>query len=335
MRRLFGAVVALIALAWVDAAWAVTGTVTSTTVPNFTITITSKTSTSKVVRRVHLKTRTGKVTTDIPGTARKVDITIYTDGGIPVLTLVDIDVGLLTGPGGYTVDIPGGGGPGQTATMPLWPGMMSFELYGMCNHTKFGITELSELSGMVTFKSDQSGTGCGLGGAAVFNGLLGDGVVSPFASFGWLGQDVRNTFATGSFIGEQVKGVATIGAQIGLVSWDRGTYEIYGTGGLAVVEKEFTISFVGTGVSTRDDWQLGGMLGIGFAVAPRGLQLDNHQIKLFVEYEHIWVTDADWNTPGVSPAFNYRFSNDMDMVMFGLSMALSPGENGRRALINR
>ncbi len=300
--------------------------------PTFKLTLTTKTTTGKVVKRTTLTTTTGKITTDIPNTGRKVDITIYTDGGGTV-TLTDIDVDQLTGPGGYWVTIPTGGTPGQTVMQPLMPGTPSLEFFGTCDGGRLGITERPNLTGVVSFQSDRTGTGCGPGVALIFDGMFFNGVLSPSASFTYFGQDIRHTFPTGSFIGEQIVSLITLGGQVGLVSWQGGAAQIYGTGGFALANKILTINFGGP-ASTQNSWVPGGALGIGFSYAPPGLQIANRQIKLFAQYEHVWLADATFTSPAASPAFNYTFANGLDLVSVGISIALSPGQSGRRALIN-
>ena len=184
-----------------------------------------------------------------------------------------------------------------------------------------------------TPKSDRTGTGCGPGVALIFDGMFFNGVLSPSASFTYFGQDIRHTFPTGSFIGEQIVSLITLGGQVGLVSWQGGAAQIYGTGGFALANKILTINFGGP-ASTQNSWVPGGALGIGFSYAPPGLQIANRQIKLFAQYEHVWLADATFTSPAASPAFNYTFANGLDLVSVGISIALSPGQSGRRALIN-
>ncbi len=131
----------------------------------------------------------------------------------------------------------------------------------------------------------------------------------------FLSQDIAHNFVGGSSIGETIKFIGTLGLQADFYSAP--TAQVYLLGGLALVEKEFTINFIGAGQATSDQWLWGGTLGAGFAFSPQALQFDNRQVTVFVQFQHIWVEDANWSSPAPSPAFTYQFSNGMDIFKFG------------------
>ena len=90
------------------------------------------------------------------------------------------------------------------------------------------------------------------------------------------------------------------------------------------LNKEFTINFGGPLISTSSQWLWGGTIGGGLAWFPPGLQLGNRQIKLFAQYQHIFVKDGEVQNPTVSPLFAYTFTNDMDIVTVGISIPFGP-----------
>ncbi len=209
---------------------------------------------------------------------------------------------------------------------PGMPGSPAVSFFGLCNGGTFGIEERDTVSGDLTFESTRHRTGCGGGATLMLDSLYANSAItlSPFVSGAYLGQDIRHTFAGGGFIGEEIKFVGTLGLQMAILN--SATAQLYLLGGLAVVNKEFTIDF-GAGASTSDQWLLGGTLGAGVAWFPSGLRIGNRQVKLFIQYQHVFVEDAELRNPAVSPLFTYTFSNDMDIVTAGISIPF--GESAR------
>ena len=44
--------------------------------------------------------------------------------------------------------------------------------------------------------------------------------------------------------------------------------------------------------------------------------------SVFVEYQHLWYDDAHFNMPPSSPAFNYTFRREDNLVKMGITFAL-------------
>jgi hypothetical protein len=249
------------------------------------------------------------------------DVTVTTPSGqrrtLRGLSIEQILAGIdVAAPGGTApaIAVPSGS-PG----MPL-PGSPLISLFGLCNGGTFGITETDTISGAPTFESTPTSTGCGGGAALTFDSLYSNGAfaLSPFVSGAYLGQDIRHSFAGGGFIGEEIKFVGTLGLQFGLLA--SANLQLYLLGGLAVVNKDFTIDFGGPLTSTSSQWLWGGTIGGGLAWLPPALQLGNRPLKLFVQYQHIFVEDGEMRNPAVSPLFAYTFANDMDIVTVGVSI---------------
>ena len=247
------------------------------------------------------------------------DVTVAVPSG-PPRTLRGLSLDQILS--GIDIAVPGGMPPATAFPpgSPGIPGSPSISFFGVCNHGTFGITETDTISGDPTFRSTPSGNGCGGGVAVTLDSLYSSGALalSPFVSGAYLGQDIRHSFAGGGFIGEEIKFVGTLGLQLALVS--SANFQLYLLGGLAVVNKEFTIDFGGPIASTSDQWLWGGTIGGGLAWLPPGLRLGDRQVKLFVQYQHVFVEDAEVRNPAVSPLFAYTFSNDMDIVTLGLSV---------------
>ena len=318
MRNVFYAFCAISAMCLAGPAWAVTGRVDLTTqtgqnIPTTTITITTKTDTGRVVKRTTHRTHTG-ITTEIPKNGRKIDIVITTENGYTT-TFNDIDVEQLTQPGGYTVVVPGPG----TGTTPVMP--TSLNVYGLCNGGTFDVNERLAATNTTTFQSTDTKTGCGGGVGLVFapwymNGMV---TVSPFVTAAFLGQDIRHTFTAGSYIGERINFIATAGLQTAL--FVRANTQIYALGGLALVDKKFTIAFA-PGAVASEQWLWGGTLGLGASYQPPGLMIGNRPIKMFGQWQYIWVQDGKLNAPANSAPFNYTFGNGMSLFTVGLSIPL-------------
>lgn len=46
-------------------------------------------------------------------------------------------------------------------------------------------------------------------------------------------------------------------------------------------------------------------------------------MSLFLEYQHTWWQDAQFNQPPNSPLFNYNFRREDDTIKLGFLVALS------------
>ena len=64
-------------------------------------------------------------------------------------------------------------------------------------------------------------------------------------------------------------------------------------------------------------------LGVGGAWQPTFVQGFGLPVSLFVEYQHTWWQDAQFNTPTSSPFFNYNFQRGDDTIKVGFSIYFS------------
>lgn len=342
MQKFVRGLVVLGALTWSGAAWAVVNEA-AVNVSNAGAPIAGATVSIKPVARTATRTVTTaprparvaspRVTTKSDGTyvlryddelhrGMLFDVTVTMPSGqrrtVRGLSIEQIRAGIDVGaPGGTVPAVAFPSSPG----MPV-PASPSMSFFGVCNDGSFGISERDTISGVETFQSTSHGTGCGGGVALTLDSLYRNGAValSPFVSGAYLGQDIRHNFGGGTFIGEEIKFVGTLGLQMGVFASPN--VQLYLLGGLALVNKEFTIDFGAPFVSTSNQWLWGGTIGGGLAWSPSGFQVANRPLKLFVQYQHIFVQDGEIRNPAASPLFAYTFSNDMDVVTLGISVPL-------------
>jgi len=91
---------------------------------------------------------------------------------------------------------------------------------------------------------------------------------------------------------------------------------LYGIAGVSGLDEKLNINFI--------PWVAGGTVGVGGAWQPAFLQGFGLPVSLFVEYQHTWWQDANFNAPAASPFFNYTFRRDDDVVKFGFTVSLNP-----------
>jgi hypothetical protein len=48
-------------------------------------------------------------------------------------------------------------------------------------------------------------------------------------------------------------------------------------------------------------------------------QLAGNPVSLFGQYQHTWWSNANFNTPASSPAFNYAFRREDDTIKLGVN----------------
>jgi len=146
-------------------------------------------------------------------------------------------------------------------------------------------------------------------------------VVSPFASFDFLHAPVNHTFPGGSFLGITGNLMGTAGVKIG-PQLATGVW-LYGIAGVSVLNETLNINFIPT-ASSRNVDVAGATVGFGGAWQPSFLQGFGRPVSLFLEYQHSWWGDANFNTPAASPPFNYTFRREDDVVKFGFTVSLNP-----------
>jgi hypothetical protein len=145
-------------------------------------------------------------------------------------------------------------------------------------------------------------------------------VVSPFASFDFMHAPVNHTFPNGSFLGTTANfmgvGGVKIGPQLGNGLW------LYGIAGVSVLNQTLNVNFIPVASSTSAT-VAGATVGVGGAWQPSILQGFGRPVSLFLEYQHTWWQDANFNTPAASPAFNYTFRREDDLLKLGFTIPLN------------
>jgi len=144
-------------------------------------------------------------------------------------------------------------------------------------------------------------------------------IVSPFASFDFINAPVNHTFPNGSYLGTTAKFISTGGVKFG-PDFGNGLW-LYGIAGVSGLRETLNINFVAA-ASSRSAWAAGGTVGAGGAIRPGFLQGFGYPVSVFVEYQHTWWQDANFNTPAASPFFNYNFRREEDLLKIGFTLDL-------------
>jgi hypothetical protein len=162
---------------------------------------------------------------------------------------------------------------------------------------------------------DPLGIGINIGYAfAPFNNNV---VVSPFVSVDYLNNSVNHNFPGGSFLGTTANVAGTAGVKIGpSLSKD---FWLYGIAGVSVLNETLNINFLPV-MSSTSKTVAGVTVGTGAAFRPSFLQNFGHPVSLFLEYQHTWWHDAQFNSPAASPPFNYNFHREDDLVKLGFNI---------------
>jgi hypothetical protein len=145
--------------------------------------------------------------------------------------------------------------------------------------------------------------------------------VSPFLSFDYLNMSVNHTFPNGSFLGTTSNFAATAGLKVG-PQLPMGLW-LYGIAGVSVLNETLKVNFIPLASSTTTT-VAGATVGFGGAFQPTFLQGFGNPVSLFIEYQHTWWQDAQFDTPAASPLFNYNFHREDDTIKFGFLMSLGP-----------
>jgi len=142
-------------------------------------------------------------------------------------------------------------------------------------------------------------------------------VVSPFVSFDYLNTSVNHSFPGGSYLGSTANASGTAGVKIGpSVTKD---FWLYGIAGVSLLNETLNVNFLPVTSSTSKT-VAGGTLGVGTAFKPGFLQGFGHPISLFLEYQHTWWQDAQFNSPAASAQFNYSFRRTDDVIKVGFNI---------------
>ncbi|WP_342358654.1 hypothetical protein [Terrarubrum flagellatum] len=176
-----------------------------------------------------------------------------------------------------------------------------------------------------SFSDNKDPLGFGVIVGAKFTPWSNDIVAAPFASFEYLNMSVNHTFVGGSFLGTRSNFAATAGVKVG-PQLSSGLW-LYGVAGVSLLNQTLRVNFLPV-VSSRDTTVPGATLGVGGAWQPEFLQGFGRPVSLFLEYQHTWWQDAKFNAPAASPAFNYKFRRQDDVIKLGFTIALdAPAPN--------
>lgn len=91
---------------------------------------------------------------------------------------------------------------------------------------------------------------------------------------------------------------------------------------MSVLNQTLNINFVPV-ASSQSATVAGDTLGLGGAWRPSFLQGFGRPVSVFAEYQHFWWADATFNTRAASPAFNYTFRRQEDLLKVGFTVDLS------------
>ena len=59
--------------------------------------------------------------------------------------------------------------------------------------------------------------------------------------------------------------------------------------------------------------------GLGAEYQPAAWRISGHPVSLFAQYQRTWWSNADFNRPASSPAFNYAFQREDDRCKLGVN----------------
>jgi hypothetical protein len=178
-------------------------------------------------------------------------------------------------------------------------------------------TESLATTDVVTNRFVDSGDPLGVGivGGYNFKPWNNNIVVGPFASFDYLNQTINHNFAGGQFLGTTTHWFVNAGVKAGVVTAP-GFY-LYGLAGAAFLNHDLNVNFATAAQSNVTT--PGFTAGFGGEYAPGSWRLAGHPISLFAQYQHTWWSNANFNTPASSPAFNYAFRREDDTFKLGVN----------------
>jgi opacity protein-like surface antigen len=96
---------------------------------------------------------------------------------------------------------------------------------------------------------------------------------------------------------------------------------LYGLAGASWLNTELNVKFAT--LSSHTTMVPGFTLGVGAEYQPSKLRIFGAPVSVFLQYQHSWWSDADFNKPASSPAFNYTFEHDDDTLKLGLNVYLT------------
>jgi len=178
-------------------------------------------------------------------------------------------------------------------------------------------TESLATTDVVTNRFTDSGDPLGIGilGGYNFKPWNNNIVIGPFASFDYLNQTINHNFAGGQFLGTTTHWFVNAGVKAGVVTAP-GFY-LYGLAAAAFLNHDLNVNFATAAHSNTTT--PGFTLGFGGEYQPSSWQLAGHPVSIFAQYQHTWWSNANFNTPASSPAFNYAFRREDDTIKLGVN----------------
>jgi opacity protein-like surface antigen len=132
-------------------------------------------------------------------------------------------------------------------------------------------------------------------------------------------EEVQHTFASGSYINSTVDVAALVRGRAGYLVMPN--LLLYCLAGVSVADQHLQMNLGG---ATTDEHQptpgftagagVEWMITTASTGGPRGFL---RAPSVFIEYTHTWWSDAELNQPAASPAFNYSWTRESDMVSAG------------------
>jgi len=165
------------------------------------------------------------------------------------------------------------------------------------------------------FKDSGDPLGVGIVGGYNFKPWNNNVVIGAFASFDYLNQTINHNFAGGQFLGTTTHWFIDAGVKAGVVTAP-GFY-LYGLAGVAFLNHDLNVNFVTAAQSNTTT--PGFTAGFGGEYQPPSWKLAGHPVSVFAQYQHTWWSNANFNTPTSSPAFNYAFKRDDDTIKLGVN----------------
>jgi hypothetical protein len=184
-------------------------------------------------------------------------------------------------------------------------------------------TESLATTDVITNRFTDSGDPLGVGivGGYNFKPWNNNIVIGPFASFDYLNQTINHNFAGGQFLGTTTHWFINAGVKAGVVVAP-GFY-LYGLAGAAWLNHDLNVNFATAAQSNVTT--PGFTLGLGGEYQPPSWQLAGHPVSVFAQYQHTWWSNANFNTPTSSPAFNYAFRREDDTIKLGVNFYFGVG----------
>jgi hypothetical protein len=212
----------------------------------------------------------------------------------------------------------------RRATSPIWTEyMLSGYLMNLVHGQQTSIETLRVLPDIQQSFHDTGNAAAGVGFAAgyLFAPANNTFRVGPFASFDVVRQTVNRDFAGGQFLGTTTHWSATAGAKAGaVVSPD---LFLYGLAGVSWLNENLNVNFATA--ATSNVTIPGVTLGLGGEYRPASWQIAGHPVTLFAQYQHTWWRTANFYAPSSSPAFDYAFKREDDIVKLGVNFYFGAG----------